>query len=250
MTPTDPPAAPDELERFFDRLVFNLAELDRARLDAPIPLAEIHQNLVPYRTHRAALGVETNQDYEMVVLRFLAGERGYARVEPDEVRHALERELRAVNPDAAAFRRYGSASVHLDPDQVRVLLAERAAQPGAFSPRSPGSPADARTPHGGGPGGAPPAEGVAEAEVDDDGASDLRFSLEEEEPPAPAGREVGVGGVPCSYCGGDLPVGRAVIFCPHCGQNVGVVHCPVCGTELDVGWRFCITCGREAAGLG
>ncbi len=50
---------------------------------------------------RAVLGVETNQDYETVVLRFLAGERGYARVEPDEVRHTLEREVRAVNPDPA-----------------------------------------------------------------------------------------------------------------------------------------------------
>jgi predicted amidophosphoribosyltransferase len=45
-------------------------------------------------------------------------------------------------------------------------------------------------------------------------------------------------------------VGRTVIFCPHCGQNVGVMHCPVCGTDLDVGWRFCLTCGREMAGLG
>ena len=53
----------------------------------------------------------------------------------------------------------------------------------------------------------------------------------------------------CGYCGGDLPVGRTVIFCPHCGQNVGVMHCSVCGTELDVGWQFCITCGREMGGL-
>ena len=251
MTPANPPSPPDELERFFHRLVFNLAELDRSRLDAPIPLADVHQNLVPYRTHRAALGLETNQDYEMVVLRFLAGERGYARVEPDEVRHALEREVRAVNPDTAAFRRYGSATVLLDPDQVRVLLVEREAQPGAFAPRAPGSPADAGTPLAGGPAGAafgPAAEPAAGDE--DTEPSDLRFSLEEEEPPPPVGREVTTGGVPCGYCGGDLPVGRTVIFCPHCGQNVGVMHCPVCGTELDVGWRYCITCGREAAGLG
>ncbi len=235
MTPTDPSSAPDQLERFFHRLVFNLAELDRSRLDAPIQVIDIHQNLVPYRTHRAALGVETNQDYEMVVLRFLSGERGYARVEPDEVRHFFEREVQTVNPDVAAFRRYGGATVRLDPDQVRVLLAEREAHPGAFAPR-PAAPASEQAP--------PP--GAAGAEE----GSELRFSLEEEEPPAPVGRDVTIGGVQCGYCGGDLPVGRTVIFCPHCGQNVGVVHCPVCGTELDVGWRFCITCGREAAGLG
>jgi predicted amidophosphoribosyltransferase len=55
---------------------------------------------------------------------------------------------------------------------------------------------------------------------------------------------------PCSYCGANLPVGRTVLFCPHCGQNVGVVHCPTCGSELDVGWTFCIACGQKVTGLG
>jgi len=236
VTSTNVPAGSDELERFFNRLVLNIAELDRSRLDGPIQLGEIHQSLVPYRTHRAVLGVETNQDYEMVVLRFLAGERGYARVEPDEVRHALERELRAVNPEPAVFRRYGAAAVHLDPDQVRVILAEQEARPAAAAPAAS----------------APLDEGPAPEAGEEPGQAELRFSLEEEpqEPPEQTGRDVTIGGVQCGYCGGDLPVGRTVIFCPHCGQNVGVMHCPVCGTELDVGWRFCITCGREMTGLG
>ena len=73
------------VNRTLNVLVTSLAELDRSRLDGPIQLADIHQSLVPYRTHRGVLGVETNQDYEMVVLRFLSGERGYARVEPEEI---------------------------------------------------------------------------------------------------------------------------------------------------------------------
>jgi hypothetical protein len=245
VTSTNPPSDPDPLERFFDRLVFNLAELDRSRLDGPIQLVDIHQSLVPYRTHRAALGLETNQDYEMVVLRFLAGERGYAWVEPDEVRHALEREAHSVNPDTGAFRRYGTAAVRLDPDQVRVYLAEQetlgAEGGGGARPDTtdlPDFPAlEAPDPEDAGL---------------EDGPDGLRFSLDEETP-APAGasgRDVTIGGVQCGYCGGDLPVGRTVIFCPHCGQNVGVMHCPVCGTELDVGWQYCITCGREMTGLG
>jgi hypothetical protein len=244
VTSTNTPSPPDELERFFHRLVLNIADLDRSRLDGPIQLAEIHQSLVPYRTHRAILGVETNQDYEMVVLRFLSGERGYARVEPDEVRHALEREVHGVNPDAAAFRRYGTATVHLDPDQVRVLLTEQENYPAAFPPAVPGGQAES---------GAPPEDAAPRPDPEEDAEQDgLRFSLDEAagEPPPSVGRDVTVGGIQCGYCGGELPVGRSVIFCPHCGQNVGVMHCPVCGTELDVGWRFCITCGREAAGLG
>jgi hypothetical protein len=50
----------------------------------------------------------------------------------------------------------------------------------------------------------------------------------------------------CRYCGGELPEGRAITFCPHCGQNLTVLNCPACGTELDVGWKFCTTCGRAA----
>jgi len=85
---------------------------------------------------------------------------------------------------------------------------------------------------------------------DDADQPELPVSLADGERIAPIGRDGTIGGAQCGYCGGDLPVGRTVIFCPHCGQNVGVMHCPVCGTELEVGWQFCITCGREMAGLG
>lgn len=64
--------------------------------------------------------------------------------------------------------------------------------------------------------------------------------------PAPARRlPTLVMGGPCRYCGQPLPEGRAVTYCPSCGQNVTVRHCPACSTELEIGWRFCITCGRQ-----
>ena len=49
----------------------------------------------------------------------------------------------------------------------------------------------------------------------------------------------------CRYCGGTFPAGRAVTFCPHCGQNLTIRQCPACSSELEVGWRFCVTCGRS-----
>jgi hypothetical protein len=236
---------PDALERLFRRLVLNVAQLDPARLDAPLPVVEIHQNLVPYRTHRGALAIETNQDYEMTVLRLLAGEGGFARVEPDEVRELIEREAQGPNPDTGIFRRFPSATVRLEPDQVRVVLGTRDTAVPAPAATEPVAPALTAFEF---------AEGEPEPPADGDvNASGLPFSLAEVEPPEEieaTGRDVTIGGAQCGYCGGDLPVGRTVIFCPHCGQNVGVMHCPVCGTELDVGWQFCITCGREMAGLG
>jgi len=51
----------------------------------------------------------------------------------------------------------------------------------------------------------------------------------------------------CRYCGGNMPPGRQVTFCPHCGQNMTVTQCPACSAELEVGWKYCPTCGREVA---
>ncbi|GJG87827.1 hypothetical protein tb265_30080 [Gemmatimonadetes bacterium T265] len=50
----------------------------------------------------------------------------------------------------------------------------------------------------------------------------------------------------CRACARQLPDGRPVTFCPYCGENLTVHRCPACSTELEVGWRFCITCGRPA----
>jgi hypothetical protein len=52
--------------------------------------------------------------------------------------------------------------------------------------------------------------------------------------------------MPCRYCGGVLPAGQPVVFCPHCGQNLTVIQCPACCAELEMGWKFWPTCGRKA----
>jgi len=48
----------------------------------------------------------------------------------------------------------------------------------------------------------------------------------------------------CRYCSGSLPDGRALHFCPHCGQNLQVANCPGCGAEIEAGWKFCVSCGK------
>lgn len=50
----------------------------------------------------------------------------------------------------------------------------------------------------------------------------------------------------CRYCGNRLPEIRPMTFCPHCGMDMTKRQCPACSTELDVNWRFCVTCGRSA----
>ncbi|MCC7052871.1 MAG: zinc ribbon domain-containing protein [Gemmatimonadaceae bacterium] len=56
-------------------------------------------------------------------------------------------------------------------------------------------------------------------------------------------------GGPCPYCTNPLPTGRAISFCPHCGMNVVVAQCPACSSEVEPGWHYCVTCGRDVSAL-
>src|SRR5215210_2216092 len=47
----------------------------------------------------------------------------------------------------------------------------------------------------------------------------------------------------CTLCGGKLPARKKVKFCPHCGGSQLPTHCPACNSELEAGWRHCVSCG-------
>ena len=229
----------DPLSQLFRCLVENLAALDPGALAQPLRVADVHERLVPYRTHRATIGVDTGEDYEMTVLRLLAGERGLVEVYPADVQEAFAREAAATNPETALFRQFPDASVLLAPEAVAAVLGTPMPALEPVTDLAPLQPP------------AEPADQGGDAAGEDD--EPVPFMLEEgaeaEAQPAARPREMAAG-TPCPYCGGALPVGRTVLFCPHCGQNIGVVHCPACGTELDVGWQWCIACGQKMTGLG
>ena len=209
----------DELDRLFELLVQALAR--ETRLAVPFPAAEVYERLVPYRSNRSRLKVATHQDYEMTVLRLLAGERGYVRLEPDDVREAMRREVATANPDTAYFRSFPEAQAMVHGRAAeRILLAER-----TYAPRPP-SPRDAAD--------------TSEEIVDYTGENPIPPGVI----PFPTRRDAPAGDQ-CEYCGGVLPGKREVNFCPHCGQPPsGELKCPACGGDVDVGWTYCIACGR------
>ncbi|MBY0490958.1 MAG: zinc ribbon domain-containing protein [Gemmatimonadaceae bacterium] len=68
--------------------------------------------------------------------------------------------------------------------------------------------------------------------------------------PMPSGFSVASGvitpvAVTCRYCDSRLPQGRKITYCPHCGMDLSKKQCPACSTELEVGWKHCVTCGRK-----
>lgn len=208
----------DDLDRLFRHLVDTLADQSRERLEASFQVAELYQQVVPYRQHRRALGFDTHQDYEMAVLRLLAGERGYAIVEPEEVQEALVQEAEAINPDTGAFRQFAAAHVRLNPAAVRSVLEAREsyAGPGVRDPGTGSAPS------------LPP---------DPDPRRPAPVSL--------VGLEADVETGACPHCRAPLPSHRAVNFCPFCGGNVGAPRCHQCGAALEAGWMFCGVCGQK-----
>ena len=234
----------DELDRLFECLVEALSR--DARLAIPFPAADLYERLVPYRSNRSRLKVATHQDYEMAVLRLLAGERGLVQVEPVDVREGMQREVTATNPDTAFFRNFPDARV-----MINRFAAERVLRGGAtaYVPPTPVGEPELDTPEQE----EEPVSWTSENPIPPVAFPTVgRPDIEDApgfEPSAPAFElaesEEGVPPRQCPYCGGSLPANRKVNFCPHCGQPPsGELKCPACGSEVDVGWAYCIGCGR------
>ena len=100
------------LDRIFDRLVRTLSASGADQLHAPFTVAEIVQSLVPYRTYRTELGVDTLQDYEHAVLEMLSGENGWLVCDPDTVT-VIRKELASPDPDTGLLRRLQTVEVRM-----------------------------------------------------------------------------------------------------------------------------------------
>jgi hypothetical protein len=211
----------DNLDRMFRHLVRTIEARNREYLSRPFEVAELYQTILPYRLHRRELGLDTNQDYEMTLLELLSGARGYLVVD-DRMRDTLRKELASANPDPSVLREFAGAHVALASDAVRRLDTLEG-RDGARPEPTPAAP----------PAAAPTA---VPATTPRRGPSSQPRTV-----------TVAAAGEPCRFCGGALPPGRQITFCPHCGQNLTVINCAACGTELELGWSYCTTCGRSVA---
>jgi hypothetical protein len=245
----------DELDRMYRRLVQNVRTGFPDLLGRPFEVAELYTTLIPYRHNRRELELDTNQDYEHALLRLLSGERGYLIGDP-VMQTELRAELDSPNPDLTKFRAYSTTMVSIAPDGARSVEAPVLRRPGSGGTAA--IPANAAPPA---PAPAPATQAMAERPTLGVPEQASRPAPRPAPPPAApppppsvpqptlaaTGQRSIVASGTCRYCGGSLPDGRNITFCPHCGQNLTVVNCPACGTELDVGWKFCTTCGRAAS---
>ena len=242
----------DDLDRLYRHLVDTLRGEAPHLLRQRFAVGDLAQQLVPYRLHRRTLGFDSIQQYDHALLRLVSGERGYLASEP-VVQDAARQALAGPQVDADAIRRFADAPAALAPEALRALLGDL---PPDQPPRASTAPSGmaaptppAAYPASGGTMPPPPplAATPAAATVPADRPAAHPTAPASDQPPPmpfPTRPATPVVGGRCPYCGQGLPEGRAVTFCPYCGQNVTVVRCPACSTELEAGWRFCVTCGR------
>jgi hypothetical protein len=219
----------DAVDRMYRHLVRTIRSRFPQYLTQPFDVNELYTTVLPYRHHRRELGIETNEDYEITLTELLSGARDYLIVD-DGMRDALRSELGAVNPDPTAFKRFATNSIVLSPAALRSLDAGPADEQSPQRPTAPTTPAvGAPVPRAPTPSAPPPTVvRLSGSSVPGTGAI----------VPEPGDR--------CRACDEVLPPGRPITFCPHCGQNVTTINCAACGSELEVNWKFCPTCGRPA----
>lgn len=206
----------DALEQMFHVLVRTLRERNPALLTAPFTVGELHSQILPYRHFRRELGLETNQQYELVLMELLTGARGFLDVD-ERLRDELGKELMSGHPEPSRVRAFADAHVSVNAAaQARV-------------PEARPSPARTSTPQA-----APPAMPRASTPAAHGAVNDAVRGGDSSR---------------CRYCGRDLPTGgdRPVNFCPNCGQNLQVLNCPACGAEVEAGWKFCVACGKAVS---
>lgn len=261
-----------DLERLFRRLVDNLIAIDPARLHRPMTIGDLLTSVIPYRTTRRALALDSAEDYDMLVLQLCSGEGGFVRMVSEDVTQVLRDQVASPNPDLDVLRDHERAELVLQTEPLAHALGPGPEE--AFAPPEEEEyyeePPEPPLPH-------------LAAEPPSRRAATERESARESfrvEPPSRAASEPPVLRIPfsaepvapmvppppritaepaervapprlrvedpsrCSFCGGKLPSGRAVNFCPHCGQNQSINKCPECQAELEIGWRHCVNCGH------
>ena len=205
----------DELTRFARILVERLGSRTGGASNGAVSVQAIRKELLPYRTERRNLGLSSVEDYEMVLLRLVAEERGFVKTVPARAAERSREVLAHPNPDLGVLDEIGDATIQFTSlAAAPILPAEEGSalgpRPSAI-PEEPGSPTQA-------------VEG---------GSAERRAPSAERREPSSS----------CLHCRGALPAGRTAVFCPWCGQRLIPLRCERCDSEIESGWRHCISCG-------
>ena len=187
-----------DLERFFERLVRNLVAIDPARVTSPIPVPEIKQEILPYRTSRRSLALETSEEYEELLVRLVSEEGKLVKTEPRDVADWCHRQMSSLSPDLSGIPGQAGATVQINPDALARIMG-----PEAVAGLAQGATGEMPTD------GLPlPPQACPHCEVPLPPGRAINFCPS-------CGRSLTL--IPCDNCGADLQPGWR--FCVTCGQE-------------------------------
>jgi hypothetical protein len=219
----------DELTRFARVLVERLGAESGASA-GPVTVRAIRKEILPYRAERRNLGLSSVEDYETVLLRLVAEEKGFVKTAPRTAAERCREVLATPNPDLAVLEEIADSTIQFTSLAAGPSFDQTAGgQDGKTASETVGRP-DGRT-----------VGSVKEPEKPKPASVPRPLPVTEgaDRPTVlPSDRLQS-----CQHCHGALPEGRVVVFCPWCGQRLIPLLCEQCGTEFESGWRHCITCG-------
>jgi len=191
-----------DLDRFFERLVRNLAAIDIELVRKPIKVLDIKTSIMPYRTNRRALGLESAEEYEELLVRLVSQEGGLVTTTPPDVADWCARQMSSLTPDLSGIPGQAAATITVSPEAIGRVFGATAAE--AMSQPNTGKA-------GGGIG--PEVCPHCDARLPANRAVNFCPSC---------GRSVTL--IPCDGCGADLEPGWR--FCINCGQEVSEAGAP------------------------
>ena len=279
------PQSEEVLERFIEALVQEITDTRPEYLTTPFTVAEIYLNFVPYRSHRALIGVEMNGDYEEALLQMLSGEGDCLLVDSSVARQEMQKELAGPNPNTSLFHEFAAADVRLHPRRVPLDVGRGSEVGAAEVPEADTIDPEMASTVGGAAeleaekeleaerelevGGTGPAEPTAAPPEDIEPVEVLRSEpgrsdedgvvghIETASAPSPVSHEpasagnVSTDGQPsdvltvCRWCREALPACESVNYCPFCGSDLRPSPCQECGEAMEARWHFCISCGAD-----
>ena len=223
-TVSDSPMTASDLPgRLFVALVSEVRTRWPEYLHSRFTVAEIYQNLIPWRSHRNTMDIATSAEYEQALLRLLAGEGDYLALESQAAREEIQAELEARFPNTGLYRDFAAVGVRLNPSRLAAGDGDRESGEAAAADL-------------------PERDGPAVAEREPEAAAAITA-------PAAAAAEAGDGAAVaqvCSGCDRELPDIEEVRFCPFCGQDARIVACFGCGMRVEAEWSYCVGCGMRA----
>lgn len=215
----------------------------------PIGVDAILDHVLPYRTARRLLGIDSSEDYEATLLRLIGGDESLVETTPAEAAEMARTTMASKLPDLDVLRLLRSATITL-PEGVVARLGDASfggarAEADAKWNRAAAPDEVVSSDHVASPDLAPAVviplptaadhTRVAPPDVPTGPPPAYLTSQVEFIPPARA----------CWSCGDELPVDRAAKFCPFCGADQRPPTCGDCGAPVERHWKHCPDCGRK-----